>query len=123
MNTYRVIQRMDTWATVEIEAHSLHEALTKADYDDLPWAYETDYDSAVTVESDLLVEGAPEDLLGVNFVDPYLGRDDIVWEVNAFVGDGQWQAEVVTADEDHDEDLGVMDLYYTSHIKLHRIER
>jgi hypothetical protein len=115
---------MDTWATVEIEANSLHEALTKADYDgDLPWAYETDFDSAVTVESDLISEGETEDLLGVEFVDPYLGRDDIVWEVNASVGDGMWQAEVVTADEDHDNDLGVMDLYTADHIKANRIVR
>lgn len=124
MNTYRVIERIDTWATVEVEAETIEEALHKCAYEeDLDWSYETDYDSAVTVSWDLIAGEPPEDLLGVEFIDPYLGRDDIVWQVNAGLGDEQWQAEIVTADEDHDEDLGVCDLYTTDFIKLHRFER
>jgi hypothetical protein len=123
-NTYRIIDKIDTYATVEVQADSLNEALRiAATDDDLDWSYETDYDSAVTITWDLIEEGTPEDLMGVEFVDPYLGRDDVIWEVNAYVGDGMWQAEIVTADEDHDEDLGVMDLYGAEHIKANRIVR
>lgn len=75
------------------------------------------------VEGDETPTVETEDLMGVEFIDPYLGRDDIVWQVNADCGDGQWQAEVVTADEEHDNDLGTCDLYTVDFIQMHRIER
>lgn len=123
-NTYRIMERLDTYATVEVEAASYQEAIRIAETDDeLDWDYDTDYDSATVITWDLIKEAPPEDLMGVEFVDPYLGRDDVIWEVNASVGDDMWQAEIVTADEDHDDDLGTMDLYAGDHIKANRIER
>lgn len=122
MNTYRIIQRIDTWATIEISAENEQEALTRANYDgDLEWSYDTDYDSAETVTWDLISSGTTEDLMGVEFVDPYLGRDDVVYCVNAHVEGDAWQAEIVTSD--NDDDLGETDVYDANHIQMHRIER
>lgn len=124
-NTYRIIQRIDTWATVEVEADTHEQALAIAEGPDLncelDWSYDTDYDSAKTETWDLISEGVDDSLLGVTFVDPYLGRDDVVWEVNASVGDGDWQAEIIASDDDND--LGEMDLYGTDFIQNNRIER
>jgi hypothetical protein len=121
-NTYRIMERLDTYATVEVEADTYEEAIRIAETDDeLNWDYDTDYDSATVITWDLVKEAPPEDLMGVEFVDPYLGRDDVVYAVNAHVEGHAWQAEIVTSD--NDDDLGEMDVYDANHIKLHRIER
>lgn len=63
--------------------------------------------------------------IGTKFTDPYLGEDDVVFEVNALVFDypdnpaeQQWQAEIIAGPEDS---LGTMDLYEESHILLFQI--
>ena len=51
MSTYRITERMTTYAVVDIEAESAEEALrlvAESDGYDLDWSYETDYDSAQT---------------------------------------------------------------------------
>jgi hypothetical protein len=55
--------------------------------------------------------------IGTTFTDPYLGEDDVVFEVNALVfddpDDRQWQAEIISGPE---HALGEMDLYDEAHI-------
>lgn len=52
MSTYRITERMTTYAVVDIEADSAEEALRLVDECpegvELDWSYETDYDSAQT---------------------------------------------------------------------------
>jgi hypothetical protein len=123
-NTYRIIQRIDTWATVEVEAENAQRALDIANANpDLEWAYDTDYDSAVTVTWDLICEGHPEveDLSGETFHDPYLGVDDIVWQVTGNHIDDEWEAEVVEAPVD--DIIGQTDIYEGEHIRMFRGER
>lgn len=125
MNTYRVTRKMFTYEVADIEAHSPAHALAKVERDGdlISWDERTDREGAIVVDVEDMTPPAPlpDDLLGVEFVDPYLGRDDVVWEVNAGLGDDEWQAEVVASD--YDTDLGECDLYSTEFIGMHRIIR
>lgn len=123
MKTYRIIQRIDTYATTEVQAEDIGLALEQVANDDgdLAWDYDTDYDSAKTITWDLLADDPDPDYLGVTFVDPYLGRDDVVWEVDAMMGDGDVQAQIIASDDD--DDLGTQDIYSIDFVEQNRIVR
>jgi hypothetical protein len=53
--------------------------------------------------------------IGTAFIDPYLGVEDIVWEVNADLEDGYWLAEIISGPESV---LGLMDAYEGDHIRF-----
>ena len=55
-NTYRIHERLTTWATCDIEADSLTEALAIAGTypDDVEWNYETDFDSGEITHGDFI---------------------------------------------------------------------
>ena len=51
MARYRILEKMDTYATCVVEAPTIGEAikLARDDAGDVYWSYETDYDSATLV--------------------------------------------------------------------------
>ena len=119
MNTYRVIQRIDTWATIEVNAETAQEAITLAETDpDLDWSYDTDFDSATTVNWDLISENPEPVLMDVEFVDPYLGRDDVVWQVSAYVDSETVEATIISSN--NEDDLGTRDQYTTDEVRAYR---
>lgn len=83
-------------------------------------SYVGDLLETTDVVVDLGVSTPDENLLGTTFVDPYLGRDDVVWEVDAMLGGGDTQAQIVASDRDYD--LGTQDLYSVEFVKNNRVD-
>ena len=105
MNTYRVIQRLDTWATIEVNAETAQEAITLAETDpDLDWSYDTDFDSATTVNWDLISENPEPVLMDVEF--------------NAYVDSETVEATIISSN--NEDDLGTRDQYTTDEVRAYR---